>query len=131
MQESVSDADLYKLGILITSQYTQECLRCHHTIHRGTEVLSGALNVFTKDPIWMHVPCANFTLLRLGTWAVDDGWRQALHEQKCGRCREQIVVGQKIYRLWPERPSTNPTLTYVCHSCWRQANAQWLEELDA
>lgn len=129
-ENGLTEAQRDKLGLVAIAEHAQECLRCHRAIERGGSVVSGAINYFTGQPVWMHPPCAELTLGRLGArLEVDDGWRQATSEQKCATCRDWIKVGQKIYRLWPPNPTANPILGYACRGCWRKSNSEWIEDL--
>ena len=129
-ENGLTEAERDKLWATAVAAFAQECLHCHRVIQRGGSVVCGAINVFTRQPVWTHPPCAQFMILALGERAVvDDGWRQATAPQRCGRCRDDVKPGQKIYRLWPEVPTLNPVLGYACHRCWRRATTDWIEDL--
>lgn len=111
------------------ADFTQECLTCHETIYQGEFVVTGALNHFTNEPIWMHPRCAQWYRMNFGTRAaVDDGWRIIQHETRCkSGCDKYIVPGEKAYRRWVWGEGLTFVLQYECHPCRRSRNGATVE----
>jgi hypothetical protein len=112
------------LGVFKRSaEFTQECLLCHHAILAGSPVVCGAVNHFTEEPVWMHERCGDWYLETFGPRKlVDDGWRIAVHSQRCNRCLHSVRSGERLYREWRWLDRDQPFLRYTCHSCWRVAH---------
>lgn len=116
------------------AKWNQQCVQCRRTIRKDDTAYATALNIITKQPVWMHENCARFIkhVYTAPHYMIDDGWRQVSAPQRCYQCKKMVNIGSKIYRVWPGTfdPSDTGTivLTQLCHTCWQIDVASYLEE---